>query len=93
MRGSLIAQKRYPGAGHDDDHVEFAALQPLNKVDGLALIIESALLDRRRDEWIAPLPADEGFHFLGAATFQAENAESCKWHVLERGKTFLQSKT
>jgi hypothetical protein len=36
---------------------------------------------------------DESFHFLGASAFQTENAESCKRHVLRRGKTFLQFKT
>ncbi len=82
-----IAKKRQPGAGHADDHVELAGLQPLDELQCFAMVIERALLHRRRDERIAPLPPDEGFHFLGAAAFQAENAESCKWHDSRIGST------
>lgn len=78
MRNDLVAKKCEPRTGHDDDQVEFTSLQALYKADGFAMIIERALLDRGRYEWIATLPADESLHFLGATAFQAENAESCK---------------
>ena len=72
---------------------DVTGFQTLHKTNRFVVVFECAFLNRRRDEWIAPLPADEGFHFFGAAAFQAENAESCKRHVFERGTTFLQSKT
>src|SRR5665213_1505723 len=87
MRDDLIAKKRESRTRHDDDHVKLIGLQPLHETDGFAMVIECALLDRWCDEWIAPLPTDESLHFLGAAAFQAENAESCKWHVSQHNRT------
>ena len=54
------------------------------------MIVECTLLDRWRYERIATLPADESFHFLSTAAFQAENSESCKRHILRRDETFSQ---
>jgi hypothetical protein len=93
MRHDLVSQKRQPRARHDDDHVKFICFESLHKADGVAMVVERTLLDRWRYKWIATLPADERFHLLRTAAFQAENAESCKWHVSERDRTFPQFKT
>jgi hypothetical protein len=49
MRDHDLAQEGEPRAGHADQQIEVAGLQPLHEVHRLAVVVQRALLNRRRN--------------------------------------------
>jgi hypothetical protein len=73
VRKSKIAQKSKPRARHAHYEVEFTGVEALDELKCAVVVVKRAFLNRRGDERIAALAADQGFHFFRAPAFETED--------------------
>ncbi len=85
-RSQHFIQRARADAREQDHHVEFTAEEPLGECEGFGILFDGGFPHGGRDEWVAPLAADQFSDFSCAPALEGKDAQAIKGHQPEGNK-------